>query len=158
MNTSRRIVFIADGNHNSCLDDLEDIVYPSFLIWNTKKNSDMSILDLVKKAAQAIYDKKGINILVIDTRGVSSMADFVIVAEGSVERHVQALAREVISSLKEEGVSPAFEEGLMRGDWIALDYIDFIVHILTPDLRNYYQIERIWSDAKVVSINYKTTV
>ncbi len=108
------------------------------------------ILELVKAAAQAIYDKKGLNILILDVRGFSSIADYLILAEGHVDRHVSSLGHSVVESLKELGEKPLHVEGLVEGSWVAVDYLDFIVHIFAPSLRQYYSIERIWPQAKIV--------
>lgn len=109
-------------------------------------------VDTVRKAAKAIYDKKGINILAIDVSDVSTVTDYLLIAEGTIERHVQALAREVVAVLKEEGIPVYKEDGMNEGDWIALDYVNFMVHILTSEQRNFYQLERIWKDAKLVDL------
>ena len=110
-------------------------------------------IDCVRAAAQALSNKKGINIVAIDLRGVSAITDFVIVAEGGANRHVAALAREVMHDLKTNfSLSPTYEEGLSAGEWVALDYSDFMVHILTSDLRSYYRIENIWPGAKLLEL------
>jgi ribosome-associated protein len=113
-------------------------------------------LDCVKSAVQALTNKKGIKIVAIDLRDVSSITDFVIIAEGGANRHVAALAKEVMGDLKEHfSLSPVYEEGLSTGEWVALDYSDFMVHILTSDLRNYYRIESIWPEAKILELDIK---
>ncbi|MDN3505001.1 MAG: ribosome silencing factor [Rhabdochlamydiaceae bacterium] len=122
---------------------------------NKNENTTMSLstLEQVKLAAQAIYDKKGQNILALDLTALTSVTDYVLVAEGSIGRHNVALANEVIDTLNDLGIKPFKKEGLSDGDWVALDYSDFIVHILKPDLRAFYQIERIWPQAKIIDIN-----
>ncbi|NBO24712.1 MAG: ribosome silencing factor [Chlamydiae bacterium] len=111
-------------------------------------------LDLVKIVAQAIYDKKGINILVLDVSGLSSITDYLIVAEGHVDRHVSAIASNVMQVLKELGERPVHAEGMVEGAWVAVDYLNFIVHLFGPGLRDYYAIERIWPQAKIVELDF----
>ena len=113
----------------------------------------METLDCVKAAAKALYNKKGIRILALDLRDISSICDFMIIAEGGADRHVVALAHEVMKDLKGNfKLSPLHEEGLSEGEWVALDYVDFMVHILTPSLRDYYRIEGIWPKAKLIEL------
>lgn len=112
----------------------------------------LSTVEIVQKAAQAIDNKKGKNILAIDVRGKSNLTDIILIAEGSIERHVTAIAKEVIMTLKEEGIEVFREEGLQEGSWVVLDYVHFMVHILTPTLRQYYQIERIWPGVKLIDL------
>ncbi|PCI92578.1 ribosome silencing factor [Candidatus Aerophobetes bacterium] len=117
----------------------------------------MSPKDLLSTIAQAIYDKKGRNIIALDVRGISSMTDYIIVAEGNVDRHVIAISKTVEESLKEKGEKAAYIEGLRNGDWVVLDYMQVMVHIFMPELREKYQLERLWTDAKIVDLNLETT-
>ena len=114
----------------------------------------LSTLEQVKLAAQAIYNKKGQKIIALDLTRLSSVTNYVLVAEGAINRHNVALGNEVIATLKEEGIEPFKKEGMSDGEWVALDYSDFVVHILTPDLRFFYQIERIWPEAKIIDLNF----
>jgi ribosome-associated protein len=110
-------------------------------------------LELVKLAAQAIYDKKGFNILVLDVKGLSSITDYLIIAEANVDRHVAAIGHHIVDVMKECGERPVYAEGLSEGCWAAIDYLDFIIHIFGPQLRDFYAIERIWPTAKIVELN-----
>jgi ribosome-associated protein len=111
-----------------------------------------SILKRLNAVAQAIYDKKGFNILVLDVRGVCSMTDYFIIAEGTVDRHVKALAGTVVDLLDKEKEHPLYVEGMQEGDWVVLDYVDFIVHVFTPELRERYRLEALWSEGKVIDV------
>lgn len=102
--------------------------------------------------AQAIFDKKGMNILGLDVRGHSSMTDAYILAEGTVNRHVMAIARAIIEDLKERDVFPLRIEGMKEGSWVVIDYGDVIVHLLDPDTREKYQLEKIWREGKVIPL------
>jgi ribosome-associated protein len=118
------------------------------------KNDPQSILNRI---AQTIFDKKGFNILALDVRGVSMLTDFVIIAEGSVDRHVIATAQAVIKALKEIGILPAHVEGLRSGDWVVLDYLDFMVHLFMPGLRDKYRLEELWKHGQICDLKIDTT-
>jgi ribosome-associated protein len=105
--------------------------------------------------ATLLADKKGFNILVLDVRGLSTLTDFFVIAEGMADRHVSSLGKEVVTSLKEQGVSPIHVEGLSQGDWVVIDYMDIVVHIFLPTLRDAYRIEQLWSEGKIVELNYE---
>ncbi len=108
------------------------------------------ILHLV---AQALFDKQGMNILALDVRGLSTLTDYMIIAEGHVDKHVVALADHVISTLeKTVHLSPLHVEGEAAGDWIVIDYLDVMVHIFMPGLREQYALEQLWPEAKIVDV------
>lgn len=105
--------------------------------------------------AQAIYDKKGMNAITLDLRGISSLADYFIIAEGNVDRHVKAIAGEVRETLKSLGWQPFHAEGEASGDWIVLDYGEIMIHLFTPELRERYALERLWKQSKIVNVKIK---
>ena len=107
---------------------------------------------LLQNICQALVDKKAHNIIVLDVKTISSMTDFFIIAEGTVPRHVVALAKQVDETLSESKLSPSHIEGEREGDWVVLDYMDIVVHLFTSDLRKYYSLEEIWHEGKVVDI------
>lgn len=113
------------------------------------------ILKTLDLAAQTIFDKKGFNILALDVREISSMTDYFIIAEGNVDRHVIALSKDLRDALKKRGETPIYVEGEQDGDWLVMDYGDFIIHLFQPEYREKYQLEDLWHDAKVVDLNIK---
>lgn len=114
------------------------------------KNEELFVLN---KIAQSIYNKKGVNILALDVQGVSSMSDYVIIAEGNVDRHVVAIAHSIEQELSEIGEKAFHIEGLQVGDWIVLDYLNIMVHLFMPGLRDKYQLEQLWRNGKIVDLN-----
>jgi len=96
---------------------------------------------------QAIEDKKGESPVVLDLRGLSSVTDILVVCNGHSDRHVQALAENIQVEMKKQGSLPLGVEGLKAGSWILLDYGDVIVHIFHQPVREFYDLEGIWSDA-----------
>ncbi len=118
-------------------------------------NNNQFVLD---KIAQAIFDKKGINILVLDLRGVSSLADFAVIAEGNVDRHVIAISHSVEETLKKElDIRPVYVEGMQTGDWVVLDYLQIMVHIFMPGMRDKYELETLWNAGKIVDVHINTS-
>lgn len=115
-------------------------------------------LFILNKIAQAIFDKKGMNILALDVRNVSSLTDYVIIAEGNVDRHVISMANEVEKVLKEISLKPSHEEGWNVGDWVVLDYNYIMVHLFIPGVREKYHLEELWKDAEIVDLSIDTSV
>jgi len=105
--------------------------------------------------AQAIYDKKGFNILALDVKGISSLTDYLIIAEGSVDKHLQAIANNVIHEMDE---NPVHVEGKIDGTWIVIDYVDIVIHLFTPTMRERYKLERLWEEGKIVDLDIKTKI
>jgi ribosome-associated protein len=113
---------------------------------------------VIQLIAQAIYDKKGTNIIAIDVRGISSITDYVIIADGNVDRHVSALATEIQHIMRDEGEKPVHIEGQQVGDWVVLDYFQVVIHLLLPDMRQKYQLERLWPEGKVIELDLTSRV
>lgn len=109
----------------------------------------------IDQIAQVIYDKKGFNILALDVRGVSSMTDYFIIAEGNVDRHVKALGQIVIDFLGDQGIKPLHLEGEKSGDWLVVDYGDIVLHLFIPELREKYSLETLWKEGKIIDLNLK---
>lgn len=107
--------------------------------------------------AQSIYDKKGFNIFALDVKGLSSISDYLIIAEGSVGRHVTALAKHIEKEMLSLGKKPLFEEGVKDGDWAVLDFGEIIVHLFTPELRQKYQLEQLWKQGKIIELSINLT-
>lgn len=101
----------------------------------------------VWKALQALQEKKGVAPVVLDISQLTSFADYFIIATGNSSRHVQALADEVEKQLGALKAHPRHIEGYADGEWVLMDYGDFIVHVFTAEQRDFYGLERLWSDA-----------
>ena len=108
---------------------------------------------LAQRAAALCLDLKASDVVVLDLKDVSDMTDFFVIASGSSDTHVRSVAEHVIEEMKKEGTRPHHVEGLTQGRWVLLDYVDFVVHVFHPTLRDFYQLERLWSDAAVVTVD-----
>jgi len=106
---------------------------------------------LLKKVCAAIEDKKGENILVLDISKISSFTDYFVICHGFNARQNQAISDEIKERLKKEHrISPAHVEGYKAAEWILMDYLDCIVHIFSPESREFYKLERLWNDGEIV--------
>ncbi len=89
----------------------------------------------------------------LNLTGVTDMTDFFIIASGTSDTHVRSVAERVLDQLKQEGSPAHHVEGLPQGRWVLLDYVDFVVHLFHPQLREFYQLERLWGDAEIRTIS-----
>jgi ribosome-associated protein len=103
-------------------------------------------------AIGAAADKKANDLLVLDLRKAAGFTDFFLMCSGSNSRQVRAIADSVRDTLAEAGTKPAHVEGYDRGEWILLDYFDFIVHVFAPETRLFYGLERLWGNAERIEI------
>ncbi len=99
----------------------------------------------------ALDEHKATNVVVLDLRNLCDATDYFIVASGSSDTHVRALANRVRNALDSAGRKAHHIEGLGSGRWVLLDYVEFVVHIFHPTLRQFYRLERLWADAPTVS-------
>lgn len=111
----------------------------------------MTGIDLVKAAVRALDDKKAEQIEVIQITELSVVADYFVIANGTSSTHVRALAGEVEDQLSKLGVEVGHIEGRATG-WILLDYGSVVVHVFHRESREYYNLERLWADGKVIEI------
>ncbi|MCB1113878.1 MAG: ribosome silencing factor [Chlamydiia bacterium] len=116
------------------------------------------ILKFLEAAALSIQDKKGENIIGIDVSHFSTLTNYFIVAQGNVSRHVRALSKEVVETLSDMGVDPLNIEGLKHGDWVVLDYGDFIIHLMQEDMREKYRLEEIWKEGRIVDLHLRAAI
>ena len=106
-----------------------------------EKNSDLKNLIL-----KTLDSNKALDIISIDLKNKSSMADYMIIASGTSSRHIQALSEQVLEKLKSNGIENSKIEGKESGDWKLVDGIDLIIHIFNPEKRKFYELEKIWSE------------
>ncbi len=104
------------------------------------------ILNLKKNLFKTLDSNKALDIVVIDLKDKSSIADFMIIASGTSSRHIQSLSEQVLDKLKESGLQNCKIEGTESSDWKLIDGIDIIVHIFNKEKRNFYELEKMWSE------------
>jgi ribosome-associated protein len=106
--------------------------------------------EMVKLAIEALEDKKGEDVRVIDIRNVTVLADYFVIASGSNVNQVQAMADSVEEALGKAGYACKQVEGYQTGNWILMDFGDIIVHVFCREDRLFYDLERIWRDGKIM--------
>ncbi len=104
------------------------------------------ILDLKKIIVKTLDINKAQDIISINLKGKSSMADYMIIASGTSSRHIQALSEQVLEKFKNNGIKNSKIEGIESTEWKLIDGIDLIVHIFHPEKRKFYELEKIWSE------------
>jgi ribosome-associated protein len=116
------------------------------LIWITMET---------RKKAKLLYeaglDMKGLDALCLDVRGISSITDYMIIISGTSDRHVKAIADNVMDELKKMGEATKRAEGMEDGNWVLVDAFDVMVHVFKESVREFYNLEELWDRAKKVS-------
>ncbi len=127
--------------------------YPSYVIILIPEKGEARILEgieVARRAVDAAGDRQAADIVLLDTRKVCSFADFFVICNGESERQLRAIYEEVEQNLKKDGVLPIHHEGKVDSGWLLLDYGDVIVHIFSTSEREFYQLDRLWSQADLV--------
>lgn len=101
----------------------------------------------LRSAIEASLDKKAADVVVLDLRGLASFTDFFLLCTGRSNRQLKTISDAIEDALTKIRVKPDHIEGYPRGDWLLMDYVDFVVHIFTPRSRSHYDLERLWGDA-----------
>jgi ribosome-associated protein len=104
---------------------------------------------LARRCAELALTKKGKDVVMLDIRTLTDMADFFVVCTGESDTQVRAIADAVLDGLAEQGIKPYRTEGWQGQQWIILDFVEVVVHIFYKETRDFYKIERLWADAKI---------
>lgn len=113
----------------------------------------MTEFEIAQLAAKAADDKKAGDIVVLDIRGLSVIADYFVICQGNSETQVQAIVDGVKKAMDEQGITIRGREGYNDARWVLLDLGDVVVHVFHRDEREFYNIERLWKDARVTTVN-----
>ncbi|MCH4886671.1 ribosome silencing factor [Acidaminobacter sp. JC074] len=105
---------------------------------------------------KALDDKKAHDIKVLDVKGITSVADYFVIATGTSTKHASSLAESVEEALGEIGLNVSHKEGYRTGEWILLDYLDVVVHVFTNETREFYKLEKMWKDAEILEVSVDT--
>lgn len=105
----------------------------------------MQTKELVTAVTEILHDMKARDISVIDVTDLTSITDTMVVASGTSDRHVKAIADELVEKMKEAGARPLGVEGADQGDWVLVDLQDIVVHLMLPRVRDFYNLEKLWS-------------
>jgi len=104
--------------------------------------------DRIRRALHAAAEKKAIDPTVLDLRGISSFTDFFLIVTGANRRQAQAISNEIVEQSKRHGNPAARVEGYQNAEWILIDYGDFVVHVFDDKARRFYDLERLWREAR----------
>lgn len=107
----------------------------------------MDAEELKQIIVEALEDLKGVDIKVLDVRGKTSVTDIIVIAAGTSDRQVKALARNVVDKVKEKGIRPLGIEGEREGEWVLVDLGDVVVHVMLPQVRDFYNLEKLWGES-----------
>ena len=108
---------------------------------------------LAELAGRLALAKKAFNVKILDLRKLSAVTDFFVICSAQVDIHAKAVANSILENLGEKGVKVWHDEGYQTSRWILLDYVDVVVHIFLKETREFYALEKLWGDAKVVELS-----
>jgi ribosome-associated protein len=106
----------------------------------------MNVEQLKELVVDALEDRKGVDIKVLDVQGKSSVTDILVIASGNSSRQVKALADSVVEKAKQNGVQPLGTEGQEESSWVLVDLGDVVVHVMLPETRDFYNLEKLWGE------------
>ncbi len=116
---------------------------------NTNKLSSEDILNLAKKAVEIAIEKKAIDVKLLDLRDLTTMTDFFIICSGQIDEHMKAIVKAIEKGLI-DNIQAHHIEGYSNQKWILMDYFDFVIHVFNPETRDYYNLEKLWSEAPLI--------
>jgi ribosome-associated protein len=114
------------------------------------QTDERAALDLARRIVELAEDKKAADIVLLDLTGLTTLADYFVIASGGSERQLDAISDGIVEGLREQKVRPIGREGVAASHWVLLDYGSVIVHVFTPPERDFYQLERHWAEAKTI--------
>jgi ribosome-associated protein len=107
----------------------------------------------VQSAVRAALGKKAEDVVVLDLRETADFTDYFVLISGGNQRQLVAIVDAVLETLRAAGLRPSHLEGYPRGEWMLLDFADFVVHVFTPRTRSFYDLERLWGGARRIEVN-----
>ncbi len=113
---------------------------------------DLSTRQKILLAVNAALEKKAKNIVILNIKNVTSFADYTVICSGTSDRQVQSIASAIEEGMKKAGALPLGIEGEKGGRWVLMDYADIVVHVFYEPVREFYDIERLWSDAPKMEV------
>ena len=111
---------------------------------------ERAALDLARRVVELAEDKKAADMVVLELAPLTTLADYFVICSGGSERQLDAIADGIVSGLRDEKIRPIGREGTAASHWVLLDFGSVIVHIFTPPERDYYGLEKHWSEAKTI--------
>ncbi len=110
-------------------------------------------LDIVKSAAVSAQERRAENTRILDLRHLDAFTNFFLICSGGSDRQVESISEKIVEDLRESrGTKPWRREGDKKSDWVLIDYVDFVVHVFLEDVRQFYNLERLWNEAKEIDV------
>jgi ribosome-associated protein len=120
---------------------------------NAQTQTPLAPEQMAAAIADIASDRKAIDIVALDLRGMVGYADYFVICSGGTDRQTRAIHDAIHQSMKDEhGLIPRRTEGMPEARWILLDYLDVVVHIFTPEMREYYRLEQLWGEAPALAL------
>jgi len=113
---------------------------------------DLTTRKKILHAVNAALEKKAVNIVILNIKNITSFADYTVICSGTSDRQVQSIASSIEGSMKKAGTLPLGIEGAKGGRWVLMDYADIVIHVFYEPVREFYDIERLWSDAPKMEV------
>jgi ribosome-associated protein len=110
------------------------------------------MISQLREAVQAAQDHKALELRVLDLEGSCSFTSYFLICSGTSTRHTQAICDAIVEELKKSGHAPTHVEGYAQGEWILVDYLNFVVHVFSERARQFYDLERLWKNAPRLTI------
>ncbi len=126
------------------------MVYPAPKQRNPTGVNPLESTELAHRIVDLVADKKAANIVLLDLRNITTMADYFVICTSESNRQTQAIVDDTVEALRAEGVRPISREGTADSGWVLVDYGDVILHVFAPAEREYYRLEQMWKAAPVV--------
>ena len=114
------------------------------------EDTRLESLELARRVVDIVVEKMGSDVVLMEIGKLSNIADYFVICTGQTDRQLDAIVRDLRTQLKKEGHQPAGVEGKPSSGWVLLDCGDVVVHVFAPAKREYYRLERLWSDAKTI--------
>ena len=112
----------------------------------------MESTQLANKITDLIFNKKGYDVKILDLRKLTTITDYFVICTGDSDTQVKAIADEVNKELRDEGIRSWHTEGYQKLNWVLLDYVDVVVHVFKKEIREFYNLEKLWGDAPSIDV------
>lgn len=110
------------------------------------------LADELRSVAEAALERNARDAMILDLRGLSDVTDFFVIATGDSDTHARAISENILDRTRADGFRPVGVEGLNGGRWVLIDYIGLVVHVFLREVREFYQLERLWGDAPLFEL------
>ncbi|OGU30681.1 MAG: ribosome silencing factor [Ignavibacteria bacterium GWA2_35_9] len=112
----------------------------------------MESITLANNIAELIFNKKGYGVKILDLKEVATFTDYFVICSADSDTQVKAIADEIDKSLRDSGLRSWHKEGYRALNWVLIDYVDVVVHVFKKDMREFYNLEKLWGDAPVIEV------